>query len=132
MNPGAPPDTIQEGLQPGLHPGLSGREEIEIGDAHLTRHVGGRGVFATPAMIWLMENVAHGSVAPLLDPAQTTVGYEVHVRHLAPADPGERIVVTSRLVEVRGNRLAFEVEARRGDTVIGNGLHRRAVVSTRS
>ena len=89
-------------------------------------------MFATPAMIGLMEDVAHSSVARHLGAELTTVGYEVHVHHLAPADSGQRIVVTSELTDVFRNRLTFTVEARCGEVLLGRGLHRRAVVPARS
>jgi len=37
-------------------------------------------------------------------------------------------VVTTRLNEVKGNKLYFEVECRQGDKVIGSGMHKRAIV----
>jgi fluoroacetyl-CoA thioesterase len=111
-----------------LQPGVEGRLERVVDDTLLTRHVGGDGLFATPSMILLMEQTAHASVAPYLGPGQTTVGYEVCVRHLAPARAGDRLTVSSRLTEVRGNRLLFQVECRRGEVLIGSGTHRRAVV----
>lgn len=116
----------------GIVPGIERHVDVRLGDEHLTRHVGGRGVFATPAMIWLMESCAHDSVAPHLTPDQTTVGYEVHVFHRAPADAGDTITVSSRLVEVTRNRLTFEVSARLGETLLGDGTHRRAVVPART
>ena len=91
-------------------------------------HVGGKGVFATPAMIGLMEGASHKAVEDLLPDGQTTDGYEVHVRHLAPAPPGSTVVVVSRLAEVNGNKLRFEVSCMLGDTLIGTGVHKRAVV----
>ena len=94
----------------------------------ITRHVGGNGVFATPAMIGLMEGAAHKAVDRLVPEGQTTVGYEVHVRHLAPAAPGSTVVVTARLTEVKGNRLYFDVFCHLGDKLIGSGTHKRAIV----
>ena len=79
-------------------------------------------------MIGLMELTSHRSVERLLPPNHTTVGYEVHVRHLAPSAPGSTIVVTSRLTEVKGNKLYFEVECRDSDTLLGAGTHKRAIV----
>src|SRR2546430_11464632 len=58
--------------------------------------------------IGLMEGASHKVVEELLAEGQTTVGYEVHVRHLAPAPPGSTVLVTSRLQEVRDNKLVFE------------------------
>jgi fluoroacetyl-CoA thioesterase len=111
-----------------LKPGLEGRLERLIDASLMTRHVGGKGLFATPSMILLMELTAHGSVEPQLPAGFTTVGYEVCVRHLAPAEQGETVVVTSRLKEVEGNRLLFEVECRKDEATIGAGTHRRAIV----
>jgi fluoroacetyl-CoA thioesterase len=79
-------------------------------------------------MIGLMEITSHRSLDGLLPDGHTTVGYEVHVRHLAPAAPGSTIVVTSRLAEVKGNKLYFDVECRQGEKMLGSGTHKRAVV----
>jgi len=111
-----------------IRPGLEHRTERVVDERLITLHVGGRGVFATPAMIGLMEGASHKAVEELLPEGQTTVGYEVHVRHLAPAPPGSAIVVTSRLAEVKGNRLVFEVTCTMGETLIGTGTHKRAIV----
>jgi predicted thioesterase len=111
-----------------IHPGLNHTVERVIDEKLITRHVGGGGVFATPAMIGLMEGASHKAVEDMLPEGQTTVGYEVHVRHLAPAPPGSTVSVTSRLVEVNGNKLVFEVVCHQGDKLIGTGTHKRAIV----
>jgi len=112
----------------GIRPGLEGRLERVVEGELITRHVGGAGTFATPAMIGLMEITSHRSVERLLPEAHTTVGYEVHVRHLAPAPPGSTVVVTTTLIEVKGNKLYFDVECRQGDKLVGAGIHKRAIV----
>jgi fluoroacetyl-CoA thioesterase len=112
----------------GIQPGLEHTIERTVDDRLITTHVGGKGIFATPAMIALMEGASHKAVEDRLADGQTTVGYEVHVRHLAPAPPGSTIVVTSRLAEVNGNKLRFDVSCRLGDTLIGTGTHKRAIV----
>jgi fluoroacetyl-CoA thioesterase len=116
-------DTIQ-----GIAPGIEGRLERVVEGELLTHHVGGQGTFSTPAMIGLMEITSHRSVESMLPAGQTTVGYEVHVRHLAPTAPGRTIVVTSRLSEVKGNKLYFEVECHEGEMLLGSGIHKRAIV----
>jgi fluoroacetyl-CoA thioesterase len=118
-----PVDTIE-----GVRPGLEGHLERVVDGDLLTHHVGGQGTFSTPAMIGLMEITSHRSLEPLLPAGHTTVGYEVHVRHLAPAAPGSTIQVTTRLTEVKGNKLYFEVECRDGDRLLGTGIHKRAIV----
>ena len=94
----------------------------------ITTHVGGAGTFSTPAMIGLMEITSHRSVEPMLPEGHTTVGYEVHVRHVAPAPPGSTVLVSTRLAQVKGNKLYFEVECRQGELIIGSGTHKRAIV----
>ena len=111
-----------------MRPGLEGRLERVVEGDLITRHVGGQGTFSTPAMIGLMEITSHRSVEGLLADGETTVGYEVHVRHLAPARPGSTVVVTSKLTEVKGNKLYFDVECHQGDMLLGSGTHKRAIV----
>jgi predicted thioesterase len=112
----------------GIRPGLEGRLERVVEGDLLTRHVGGKGTFSTPAMIGLMEWASHKALQGLLPEGQTSVGYEVHVRHLAPAPPGSTVVVTSKLTEVKGNKLYFEVSCHQGDKLLGSGIHKRAIV----
>jgi fluoroacetyl-CoA thioesterase len=114
--------------QDGIRPGLECRFDRVVDERLITRHVGGHGVFATPAMIGLMEGAAHKAIVALVPDGYTTVGYEVHVRHLAPAAPGSTVTVTARLTEVKGNRLYFDVFCHLGDKLIGSGTHKRAIV----
>jgi len=112
----------------GIEPGLKARLERVVEGPLITRHVGGGGIFSTPAMIGLMEAASHQAVAGALPTGHTTVGYEVHVRHLAMAAPGTTVIVSSLLKEVKGNKLYFDVECRQGERVVGAGLHKRAIV----
>jgi fluoroacetyl-CoA thioesterase len=86
-----------------IQPGLESSFERVVDERLITRHVGGKGIFATPAMIGLMEGASHKCVEELLPEGYTSVGYEVHVRHLAPAAPGTTVVVSAKLTEVKGN-----------------------------
>jgi predicted thioesterase len=111
-------------LKPGVEHTL---ESVVEGERLVTDHVGGQGVFATPGMIWLMEWAAHHAVEPYLRPDQTTVGYEVCVRHLAPTLPGATVRTTARVKEFDGRKLLFDVECREGDKLVGTGTHKRAI-----
>jgi len=51
------------------------------------------------------------------------------VRHLAPAAPGSTVVVVSRLAEVKGNKLYFDVSCHEGERLLGTGTHKRAIVA---
>ena len=114
--------------QESIRAGLEGRSERVVEGDLITKHVGGNGVFSTPAMIGLMEITSHRSLEKLLPAGHTTVGYEVHVRHLVPAAPGSTVVVTTKLTEVKGNKLYFDVACHQGDQLLGSGTHKRAIV----
>ena len=112
----------------GIRRGLEGRLERVVEGDLITYHVGGKGTFATPAMIGLMEMTSHRSIERLLPEGHTSVGYEVHVRHFAPTAPGRKVVVIARVTEVKGNKVYFDVECREGEKLLGSGIHKRAIV----
>ena len=49
------------------------------------------------------------------------VGVRIEVDHLKAVPVGATVIVFSKLVEIDGRRLIFEVEARSGADVIGRG-----------
>lgn len=85
-------------------------------------------VFATPAMVALMENAAMSAVADALPEGSTTVGAEMNVSHIKPSGLGAEIVATAVLTEVEGRKLTFNVGARDAEGMIGEGVHVRYVV----
>ncbi len=110
---------------PDLKAGLRGCMETVVSEANVAPHVP---KFSTPSMIQLMEQASMESVVAHLLPGETTVGFEVNVRHLAPADIGDSILACAEATEVDRNRLTFRVEAHHGDRKIGEGTHRRAII----
>lgn len=89
---------------------------------------GGVAVFATPAMIGLMENAALNSVQPLLPEGMTTVGINLKVNHTAATPLGMQVVAKAELIEVDGKRLVFKVEAFDDLDKIGEGTHERFII----
>lgn len=85
-------------------------------------------VFATPAMISLMEGAAVEAVRPYLSEGCTTVGILVNVRHTAATAVGKRVRAEVKLVEIDRKRLVFEVKAFDEDKQIGQGMHERFIV----
>ena len=108
-----------------LIPGLKGEKKTLVSEQNVAGHVD---KFSTPSMISLMEQAAIAAIDPYLEDGQTSVGFEVHVRHLAPSDIGATVIAHAELTEVNRNRLNFNVEAYDGDRKIGEGTHRRAVI----
>ena len=85
-------------------------------------------VFATPAMVALMENAAMNAVAPHLEQGQTTVGTQITTSHIKASALGATISATATLTAVDGRSLIFTIVASEGDKTIGEGTHTRFIV----
>lgn len=85
-------------------------------------------VFATPAMVALMENAAMLAVAPHLDEGASTVGVEIATSHIKASPLGASIWASAELVAIDGRKLSFEVKAWDSQGTIGEGKHTRFVV----
>lgn len=85
-------------------------------------------VFATPAMVALMENAAMLCVASDLEEGSTTVGSAITTSHLRPSPIGATVEATATLTAVEGRKLSFKVVATDEKGVIGEGEHTRFVV----
>ena len=85
-------------------------------------------VLATPALMALMENAAMLAVADHLPEGCTTVGGHIASSHLKPSKPGDSVTATATVTRVDGKKIEFNVEARCGDTLLGEGTHLRFIV----
>ena len=117
-----------------LTPGIKGKNTITVTekDTASAYKSGIVSVFATPAMIGLMENTAHLSVQPYLEEGFITVGAEVNIRHIKATPPGMRVKAESELLEGEGNKLKFRVSAHDEKGQIGFGTHTRYVVNAKA
>jgi len=86
-------------------------------------------VFATPAMVALMEKTALQLVMPFLEEGMNTVGTEISVKHVKATPMGKRVQSYAKLIEANGPKLVFEVEAYDEDGLIGKGIHKRYVIN---
>ena len=85
-------------------------------------------VFATPAMIALMENAAMNAVASSLDEGATTVGTMMRSSHVKASAVGATITAEAELIAADGRRLTFAVKAWDEQGIIGEGEHERFIV----
>ncbi len=85
-------------------------------------------VFATPAMIALMENAAMNAVASSLDEGATTVGTMMRSSHVKASAVGATITAEAELIAADGRRLTFAVKAWDEKGTIGEGEHERFIV----
>lgn len=113
-----------------LEKGLSAQSRTTVAAENTAAAMGSGDleVFATPAMVALMENAAMTAVAPALSEGSTTVGAEMNVTHIKPSGAGAQITATAVLTQVEGRKLTFNVGARDAEGMIGEGVHIRYIV----
>lgn len=86
-------------------------------------------VYATPAMIALMENAAKNLVINGLPQGYTTVGIDINVKHVKSSPVGANIKYKATLVKVDRKKLFFDLEATDDKGTIGKGSHIRYIVN---
>ena len=101
---------------------------VTTANTALTMRSGDMEVFATPAMVALMESAAMKAVAPHLPEGSTTVGAMMQTSHIKPSAPGETVTAEAVLQEVDGRKLTFRVTASDSEGTIGEGIHIRYIV----
>lgn len=113
-----------------LTPGLSGHAETIVDTTNVAAAMGSGDleVFATPAMVALMEQAACNALSPCLDSSASSVGIKITTTHEAATLPGKKIIATAKLVDVDGRKLTFEVSACDDHGPIGSGLHERFII----
>ena len=85
-------------------------------------------VFATPAMIRLIEIAAAELVEKNLPTELTSVGISFDVKHTAPTPLNLKVRADVKIISVNGRKVTFDVAAfdERGE--IGRGIHERFIV----
>lgn len=113
-----------------LEAGIKGTKEIMVTNENTAKTMGSGtlDVFATPAMIALMENTAYESVASELEEGSGTVGTALNVKHVAATPVGMKVTCETELIKVDGRALTFSVKAFDEKGLIGEGEHERFIV----
>lgn len=113
-----------------METGIIGQEELIVNEMNTAEALGSGSlaVFATPAMIALMEKTARLSVAPFLEDGQNTVGTLINVKHLSASPVGMKITCRTELKEIDRRRLVFHVECSDEAGIIGEGEHERFII----
>ncbi len=86
-------------------------------------------VYATPAMIALVEQTCMECVLPYMDEGFGTVGTRVDMTHVASTPLGMRVKCTCELDGVEGRKLTFKVRVEDERGLIGEGVHERFIVN---
>lgn len=96
---------------------------LEVGSGSLL-------VYATPCMVALMEGAACEAIAEAMPEDKTSVGIELNISHISATPVGMEVYAEAEVTEVSGNIITFTVTAYDEAGKIGEGTHKRAVVST--
>ncbi len=89
---------------------------------------GSLAVYATPAMLALIERAACVALDGVLGEGETSVGTLLNVKHIAATPVGMQVSATAELVERDGRKLVFNVSASDECGLIGEGMHERFIV----
>ena len=87
-------------------------------------------VYATPAMIALMERTASELVAPFLREGEATVGTSIEVKHLAATPEGMEVRCQCVLTAIDRRLLTFAIEVFDAVGLVGTATHDRFIVDT--
>ena len=103
---------------------------VEREDTALDVGSGSLLVYATPCMVALMEGAACEAIAEAIPEDKTTVGIELNITHSAATPVGMDVRAEAEVTAVDGNIITFAVTAYDESGKIGEGTHRRAIVTT--
>jgi fluoroacetyl-CoA thioesterase len=111
--------------------GVRGAVAVKVGAENTALALGSGDVpvFATPALVALMEKAAVAAVSAGLEPGETTVGTWLEIAHLAATPVGTVVRAEAELVAIEGRKLTFAVVAHDDRQKIGEGRHQRVRVA---
>lgn len=109
--------------------GMTRKEELTVLDKDTAKSYksGGLDVFATPAMIALMECAAFTLLKQ--EPVNVdSVGVEINVQHLRACLINTKVWAVATITSVNGKRISFDITAYDNKGEIGKGTHTRYII----
>ena len=112
--------------------GMKGSAEttVERQDTALEVGSGDLLVYATPCMVALMEGAACEAIAAALPEDKTSVGTLLNISHIAATPVGMDVRAEAEVTEVDGNTITFQITAFDETGKIGEGTHKRVVITS--
>ena len=112
--------------------GLKGKAGTDVTREDTALEVGSGSllVYATPCMVALMEGAACEAIQDTLPEGKTSVGISLDISHLAATPVGLEVRAEAEVTAVEGNTISFRLAAYDEAGLIGEGSHKRAIVST--
>ena len=102
---------------------------VEPEDTALSVGSGSLRVYATPCMAALMEGAACEALASFLPEGKTSVGTELNISHISATPVGLEVTAEAIITAVDGNTVTFTLTANDEGGRIGEGTHKRVIVS---
>ncbi len=96
---------------------------LEVGSGSLL-------VYATPCMVALMEGAACAAIEQAMADEKTSVGTYLEISHISATPVGLEVWAEAEVTAVEGSTVTFQVTAYDEAGKIGEGVHKRAVIST--
>lgn len=122
----------EQGFRPRLEIGRAIEVEWVAGPEHSAENFGNPGVpvFATPAVVWLLDSLAHECIVSTLDEGQGTLGTKIEIEHLAATPLGMKITARAEVGHIDGKRVLVKVEAHDEREQIACGTIERYITSS--
>ncbi len=114
-----------------LKTGIKGQAQIKVVKENTAKIMksGTLPVFATPAMVALMEEASCMALKDYLEEGEGTVGIKLDISHIAPTALDDVVIAIATLDKIEGRKLTFIVEAKDTHKVIGKGIHERFIIN---
>ena len=87
-------------------------------------------VYATPCMVALMEGAACEAIDACLSEGTTTVGTELNISHICATPVGMEVRAEAEVTAIDGKMITFAVTAYDEAGKIGEGTHKRCIISS--
>lgn len=106
------------------------QETVDESRSAETMGSGSLRVYATPALVALMEHAACEALKGMLEEGVTTVGTQMNVSHVAATPIGMTVRAEAVLTAQEGRAYTFAIEAYDDAGLIGKAEHQRVAVKT--
>lgn len=103
---------------------------VEREDTALKVGSGSLLVYATPCMVALMEGAACEAISEALPEEKTSVGIALDISHISATPVGLSVRAEAEVTGIEGSVITFQLTAYDETGKIGEGTHKRAIVST--